>query len=162
MLDQWNSLFNSLVGTIWGKLIYLLHNIQYFNVKHHNKYLNNQVKDNIWLEIEKKLGYNEDGVICWYAKEVDTTVNNCILRFRKNLLGLTDETKLNHRLYLLTLPQMYLHSGMFFYLIFGMKMIHCTVDNLHTIQCAYFSCSYYTITSQWWETAFSLLSSGAS
>ncbi len=29
--------------------------------KHNHEYLNNQLKDNIWLEIAKKLGYYDSG-----------------------------------------------------------------------------------------------------
>ena len=35
-------------------------NIHYCTRKHSSDYLNNQIKDNIWLEIAQQLGYDED------------------------------------------------------------------------------------------------------
>lgn len=51
--------------------------------KHHNKYLISQVKHNIWLEIAKKLAYNEGvdlliNVLYWYGKRIATTAKSSI------------------------------------------------------------------------------------
>ncbi len=51
--------------------------------KHNKEYFKNQLKDNIWLEITKKLGYNDDGNV------VDVHLETLCVVYRKELTLVT-------------------------------------------------------------------------
>ncbi len=51
--------------------------------KHNNKYLYNQLKHNIWLEIAKKLGYDDNGNVA------DVHLETLCVVYRKELTLVT-------------------------------------------------------------------------